>query len=308
MRFKGTRHFVHAAVSAAAFVSGADIAQAVTTINLAVASDFYGSSGGFPTSSPIGHIISSFVAANPSYSVQVIQTGPSLQLENQITSSNNALNIDLLLSGDSNVPFDLYNNYPTMIEGIPFDYAVGTLAFWSNNPAYNVSGGFNPTTDYDSVGYVDPQQSPYGEATLELLENRFGLTTFPQTWTSFTSIDAVFAAVRQNVVNVGFVAQSAICTNGYNGAYPTLGKSERVYPSGEFSKYYVTNTSGQGQFQANYSQIRYSAIRVNRSSTGGGSFPTYRDAGTENALSVFLNFLTSDYGYYRLAGYCFSPP
>jgi len=300
---KNIKHVIPAAVSTALLVSGSGIAQTMS-INLAVVSDFYGPATNYPTSSPIAKIISAFAAANPTYSVNVIQTGSSAQLENQITNSGNALNVDLILSGNSNVPFDLYNNYPTMIEGLPFDYAIGTLAFWSNNGNYHADSGYSTTTSYGGVGYVDPQKSPYGEATLEFVHNTLQTTTFPSTWISFTDIDAVFTAISQNIVNVGFVAQSAICSSG---KYLSGGSSERVYPAGEFSSYSAPTTNSQF-FHMNYAPIRYSAIRVNRLSSLPSYMPTGRDPGTENELNAFVNFLVSRNTLPILVAHCFSPP
>lgn len=308
------KHLVPAAASAAMLLSAGVEANATTTINLAVASNFYGTTSGFPTTSPIGNIISAFVLANPSYSVVVVQNGSSASLETQITSSGNSLNVDLFLSADTTRPFDLYNNYNADVEGIPFTYAIGTLAFWSNTSTVNAANGYS-TGGFTSVAVADPTKAPYGEATLEYLENQFGSTTFPATFVTYTNIDAVYSAVSTGAKPVGFIAASAICTGttagsvGYfpNGA-PKTGQSARIYPAIEFSAGYNGTSSSQGSVKTNYTAILQSAIRVNRSSTGGGSAPTYRDPGTEAALNTFVSYLTSTSVAGTLAKYCYTAP
>jgi len=300
------KHIVPAAASAAMLLSAGSEAVATTTINLAVASNFYGTTSGFPTTSPIGNIISSFVAANPSYSVVVVQNGSSGSLESQITSSGNSLNVDLFLSADTAKPFDLYTNYAAKIEGIPFTYAIGTLAFWSNTSGVDATQGYL-AGGYTSVAVADPTKAPYGEATLELLENQFTASTFPATFVSYTNIDAVYSAVSTGAVPVGFIAASAICNSNKFPNPPGTAQSVRLYPAIEFV-YYRGTSSSQGTVKTNYNAILQGAIRVNRSSTGGGSYPTYRDAGTEAALTAFVNYLTSTSVAATLSKYCYMAP
>ncbi len=299
---KTMKQLMPAAASAALLISAGVEAHA-TTINLAVASNFYGTN--FPLTSAIGNIISSFVAANPLYSVVVTQNGSSGTLENQITGGN-ALNVDLFLAADQSHPLDLYNNHPTLVDGIPFDYAVGTLAFWSNASGVHAENGYS-TGGYTSVAAATPTLAPYGEATLELLSNQFsgtsGTTTYPSTFVVYTNIDLTYAAVSAGTQPAGFVALSSICKNG---AYPTSG-SVRVYPAGEFTPAgTLTNYSGtfsnQGTYKNNTNAIIQAGIPVLRPSGSP------RTTAQETELQAFISYLSSSSTTSTLKKYCYAGP
>ena len=300
---KTMKQLMPAAASAALLISaGVEAHATTTTINLAVASNFYGTN--FPLTSAIGNIISSFVAANPSYSVVVTQNGSSGTLENQITGGN-ALNVDLFLAADQSHPLDLYNNHPTLVDGIPFDYAVGTLAFWSAG-SVDVTPGYAGHT-YTSIAAATPTLAPYGEATLEYLQNQIGATTtYPATFVVYTNIDLVYAAVNAGTQPAGFVALSSICNNG---AYPTKG-SVRVYPAGEFTPSSLPtskNYSGaysltQGTYKNNTNAIIQAGIPVLRPTASP------RTTGQETELQAFISYLSSSSTTSTLKKYCYAGP
>ena len=295
---KTMKQLMPAAASAALLISAGVEAHA-TTINLAVASNFYGTN--YPTTSAIADIITAFQAANSGYSVVVTQNGSSGTLENQITGGN-ALNVDLFLSADQSHPLDLYNNHPTLVDGIPFDYAVGTLAFWSNG-SVDVTPGYAGHT-YTSIAAATPTLAPYGEATLEYLQNQIGATTtYPSTFVVYTNIDLVYAAVNAGTQPAGFVALSSICNNG---AYPTKG-SVRAYPAGEFTpasgfSNYSGNLANQGTYKNNTNAIIQAGIPVIRPSASP------RTTAQETELQAFISYLSSSSTTSTLKKYCYAGP
>ena len=68
-----------------------------TNINLAVASNFYGNP---PTSSAITDIIAAFEAANPRYTVTVVDNGSTGSLADHIINGNER-KVDLFLAADT---------------------------------------------------------------------------------------------------------------------------------------------------------------------------------------------------------------
>jgi molybdate transport system substrate-binding protein len=296
---KTMKQLMPAAASAALLISAGVEAHA-TTINIAVASNFYGTN--YPTTSAIADIISAFDTANPGYSVVIAQNGSSGTLENQITGGN-ALNVDLFLAADQSHPLDLYNNHPTLVDGIPFDYAVGTLAFWSNASGVHAENGYS-TGGYTSVAAATPTLAPYGEATLELLDNQFsGTGTYPSTFVVYTNIDLVYNAVNLVTQPAGFVALSSVCING---AYPSKG-SVRVYPAGEFTPTgTLTNYSGtvsnKGTYKNNTNAIIQAGIPVLRPTASP------RTTAQETELQAFISYLSSSSTTSTLTKYCYAGP
>ena len=73
--------------------------QKTTNINLAVASNFYGSP---PSNSAITDLINEFEAENPNYTVTVTDNGATATLEANIINGNKA-NVDLFLAADTSI-------------------------------------------------------------------------------------------------------------------------------------------------------------------------------------------------------------
>jgi hypothetical protein len=78
-----------------------------TNINLAVASNFYGVP---PSNSAIADLINAFEAANPHYTVTVVDNGATATLASRIINGN-ALKVDLFLAADTETPFDLLTKH-----------------------------------------------------------------------------------------------------------------------------------------------------------------------------------------------------
>ena len=203
-----------------------------TNINLAVASNFYGFP---PDNSAITDLINAFEAANPQYTVTVVDHGATGNLANQIINGNQ-LRVDLFLAADTATPLDLLTHHSDLVApyfSAPhaklyiFNYAQGILALLSNTPGVDLSCetgtcGYDPTV-YSTVAIADPTVAPYGVAAQTVLTGRYGLTP-PLSGNSlvheYPNITATFDAVIAKTDPVGFVAMSAICANGN---YPTPG-------------------------------------------------------------------------------------
>ncbi|WP_315706188.1 MULTISPECIES: molybdate ABC transporter substrate-binding protein [unclassified Bradyrhizobium] len=281
---------------AAALLATSSFGAQAANINIAVASNFYNS--GQAGSSAIADLIAAFQTANPGSTVTVVQNGATGTLESQITGGN-GLGVDLFLAADTAHPQDLATNYSSLVVGSPFNYAVGTLVFWSNTPNVNVtcssggSCGYNSST-YHNVAIANPSTAPYGLAANTVLTGRYGLTAPLSTnplVSEYSNIDTTLAAVKNQTATVGFVALSQICQNG---SYPTSG-SALVYPP--------TDTSVSPVI-FNYNPIVQAGIRIARTRT--------TDQNTE--LDAFVAYLT-DYTTLppsqmitTLTNYCYSTP
>jgi len=245
--------------AAAAVLMSSSFAAHAQNINLAVASNFYIS--GMLGSSPIADLIAAFHKANPTYTVTVAQNGATGTLETQITGGN-GLGVDLFLAADTAHPQDLVTNYPTLVVGSAFHYAIGTLAFWTNTSSVNVTCGTGGTCGYNSTAYpkvaiANPSTAPYGVAANTLLTGRYGLAS-PLSSNplvdEYTNIDTTFSAVQSGSEKVGFVALSQICVGR---SWPTSGNA-LVYPP--------TDTSVSPVI-FNYSPIIQDAIKIAHSRT-----------------------------------------
>jgi len=200
-------------------------------INLAVASNFYGVP---PSNSAITDIINAFEAENPKYKVTVVDNGATATLASHIINGN-SLRVDLFLAADTATPLDLLTNHFNLVAPYnssfnpplyTFNYAQGVLALLSNTPNVDVtcdtggSCGYNPGV-YKTVVIADPSLAPYGVAAQSVLIGRYGLEA-PLSTNSlvheYPNITATFDAVIAGTDPVGFVAMSAICSNG---SYPT---------------------------------------------------------------------------------------
>jgi molybdate transport system substrate-binding protein len=294
---KGKGNIKHLAQGglAAALLAGSSFGAHAANINISVASNFYIS--GMVGNSPIADLIAAYQAATGD-TVTVVQNGSTGTLETQITSGN-ALGVDLFLAADTAHPQDLVTNHSSLVVGSPFNYAIGTLVFWSNTNGVNVtcgtggSCGYNSST-YQNVAIADPSTAPYGVAANTLLTVRYGLaaplSTNPLV-REFSNIDTTFAAVQNQTVTVGFVALSQICQAG---SFPTTG-SALVYPSTDTSVSPVIN---------NYNPIVQAGIRIARTRTP-----------PQNAeLNAFVAFLTDftmsppSKMITTLQNYCYSVP
>jgi molybdate transport system substrate-binding protein len=281
----------------AALLAASSLGAHAANINLAVASNFYIS--GNVGNSPIADLIAAYQNANPGDTVTVVQNGATGTLESQITGGN-ALGVDLFLAADTAHPQDLVTNFPALVvTGSMFDYAIGTLVFWSNTTGVNVtcsgggSCGYNSST-YPSVAIANPATAPYGVAANTVLTGRYGLTSPLSSnplVTEFSNIDTTFAAVQNTSVAVGFVALSQICQGG---SYPTSG-SALVYPP--------TDTS-VSPVVFNYNPIVQAGIEIVHS----------RTSDQEAELSAFVAFLTDhstsppSQMITTLTSYCYSVP
>jgi ABC-type molybdate transport system substrate-binding protein len=212
-----------------------------TNINLAVASNFYGIP---PSNSAITDIINAFEMEHPGNTVTVVDNGATATLEANIIAGNTR-GVDLFLAADTETPQDLLVNHFDLVTTYnnsttpplyTFNYAQGVLALLTNSPWINLSCepggtcGYNPNI-FSKVGIADPSLAPYGVAAQSVLIGRYDLVPplCMSTTTNgnphvqqpcYANITAVLTAVLNRQVPVGFVAMSAICSNG---TYPTPG-------------------------------------------------------------------------------------
>lgn len=210
----------------AAFLMGLPVAAQATSINLAVAANFYGTTYGAGTS-PLYDIIQKFQTAHPGYTVNVPQHGATTTLQAQITGGNTS-QVDLFLAADMASPLAMQNTYATMVSGPAAAYGLGYAVFFSNTTAYNVSCGgsgtcgFTTSPGYTSIAIADPTLAPYGKAAQEILWNQFGIDVNNPpsgvTIHKYSSITNAFNAVVSHTDPVGFANLSALC---YGGSYPT---------------------------------------------------------------------------------------
>lgn len=279
----------------AALLAASSLGAHAANINLAVASNFYIS--GTVGNSPIADLIAAYLNSHPADTVTVVQNGATGTLETQITSGN-ALGVDLFLAADTAHPQDLVTRFPNLVVDDPFNYAIGTLVFWSNTTNVNVtcsagSCGYNASV-YPKVAIADPSTAPYGVAANTVLTGRYSLAAPLSSNTlvsEFSNIDTTFAAVQNQSVTVGFVALSQIC---HNGSYPTSG-SALVYPP--------TDTS-VSPVVFNYNPIVQAGIKIANT----------RTSDQETELSAFVAFLTDhstsppSQMITTLTSYCYSVP
>jgi ABC-type molybdate transport system substrate-binding protein len=217
-------------------------------INLAVASNFYGVP---PSNSAITDIINTFVAENPKYTVTVVDNGATSDLENRIINGNQ-LKVDLFLAADTETPLDLVTNHFDLVAPYnnsfrpplyTFNYAQGVLAFLGGVDA--MGNGVDVTCETGSCGYdaskyktvaiANPSLAPYGVAAQSVLIGRYDLVPPLETNSlvvEYGNITLTLNAVLNGTNPVGFVAMSAICSNG---SFPTQGTSALPYFTSEAS-------------------------------------------------------------------------
>ena len=296
------------AASATILMSPALATAGTTNINLAVASNFYGIP---PNNSAITDIIAAFEAENQTqgYTVTVVDNGATATLEAHIIAGN-TLGVDLFLAADTATPEDLLVNHFELVTAynnstIPplytFDYAQGVLAFLTNTPGINVSCGPRGTCGYNpnifsTVGIADPSLAPYGVASQSVLTGRYGLT--PPLCMDATSngnpkvqqpcypnITASLNAVLARQVPVGFVAMSAICSNG---EYPTPGNGTSALA---YFAIESTNTRPTTLVN-NYNPLTQGGISVVNTPAVTPGNPSGRTPAQNAELAAFVAFLT----------------
>jgi ABC-type molybdate transport system substrate-binding protein len=299
------------AASVAVLMSPA-LAGAQTNINLAVASNFFGIP---PGNSAITDIINAFEADNPGDTVTVTDNGATATLEANIIKGN-INKVDLFLAADTETPQDLLVNHFSLVttynnsDAPPlytFNYAQGVLALLSNTRWIDVSCATG-TCGYDpvkfakiDVGIADPSLAPYGVASQSVLTGRYHLS--PPLCSStdsmgnpiagndqvhqpcYPNITASLNAVLNREVPIGFVAMSAICSNGI---YPTPGNgtSARAYFPIE-----STNTTPPTLVN-NYNPLTQGGIAVVNTQAVTPENPSGRTPAQNAELEAFVLFLT----------------
>jgi molybdate transport system substrate-binding protein len=317
------KQWVLAAASAAILMSSSFAALAwdnnyppphekTTNINLAVASNFYGVP---PSNSAITDLINAFEMANPNYTVTVVDNGATATLESHIINGNKA-KVDLFLAADTDTPQDLLINHFKLVTTYnnsfspplyTFNYAQGILAFLSNTPGVDVTCDAGGTCGYDpkvysKVAIADPSLAPYGVAAQTVLTGRYSLepplSSNPLVQ-EYPNITAAFNAVIAGTDPVGFVAMSAICSNG---SFPTPGNgtSALAYFSIESS------STVPPVLINNYNPLTQAGIPIKNRRT------TAQDSELEAFVAFLTDFTTSPSPdspmITTLKKYCYSAP
>ena len=262
-----------------------------TNINLAVASNFYGVP---PSNSAITDLINAFERANPHYTVTVVDNGATATLASHIISGN-TLKVDLFLAADTATPLDLLTNHFSLVAPYnasftpplyTFNYATGILALLSNTPGVDLSCetgtcGYDPNV-YSTVAIADPSLAPYGVAAQTVLTGRYDLTpplSSNPLVHEYPNITATFNAVIAKTDPVGFVAMSAICSDGH---YPTPG-------NGTSAVAYFSIGSGAtpGFLTNNYNPLTQAGIAIRNDRT------PFQNIELEDFVAFLTDFTTS---------------
>jgi ABC-type molybdate transport system substrate-binding protein len=310
-----TKQLMLGAASAALLMSSSFAAHADdhprgTNINLAVASNFYGVP---PSNSAITDLINAFEIANPGYTVTVVDNGATATLETHIINGN-SLKADLFLATDTATPLDLLTNHFRLVAPYnssftpplyTFNYATGILALLSNTPNVDLSCatgtcGYDPTV-YKTVAIADPSLAPYGVAAQTVLTGRYGLAP-PLSSNSlvheYGNITLTFNAVINKTDPVGFVAMSAICSNG---SYPTSGNGTSA-----LAYFSIEGSSTPGVLINNYNPLTQAGIAVRNRRTAA------QDSELESFVAFLTDFTTSPSPdspmITTLKKYCYSAP
>lgn len=115
---------------------------------------------------------------------------------------------DIFFSADQSKPLALYNEGLT--QSLPFTYALGGLALWTNNKNFNnkdleavlLSGEFN------KLAIANPRLAPYGIAAVEVLENLNLVEATRKRWVKGENIAQTYQFVGTGNADLGFVALS----------------------------------------------------------------------------------------------------
>jgi molybdate transport system substrate-binding protein len=149
----------------------------------------------------------------------------------------------------------------------------------SNTPGVDLSCatgtcGYDPDV-YSTVAIADPSLAPYGVAAQTVLTGRYHLmpplSSNPLVH-EYPNITAAYNAVIARTDPVGFVAMSAICSNG---SYPTSGMSALAYFS-------IESSSTPGVLINNYNPLTQAGIAIRNR----------RTAAQDTELEAFVAFLT----------------
>ena len=305
-----------AIVMASAFAAHAEGSKfpphAKTNINLAVASNFYGVP---PSNSAITDLINAFETANPHYTVTVVDNGATATLASQIINGNE-LKVDLFLAADTETPLDLLINHLSLVAAYnfsssftpplyTFNYATGILALLSNTPGADLSCetgtcGYDPNV-YETVAIADPSLAPYGVAAQTVLTGRYGLkpplSSNPLVH-EYPNITATFNAVIARTDPVGFVAMSAICSEGH---YPTPGNGTSAVA------YFSIGSGGTpGVLVNNYNPLAQAGIAIRNDRT------PFQNIELEDFVAFLTDFTTSPEAdspmMATLKKYCYNAP
>jgi ABC-type molybdate transport system substrate-binding protein len=194
------------------------------------------------------------------------------------------------LAADTATPQDLLINHFEIVSAYnnsfspplyTFNYAQGILAFLSNSPGVDVSCDAGGTCGYDpkvysTVAIANPNLAPYGAAAQTVLTGRYDLmpplSSNPLVH-EYPNITEAYNAVIARTDPVGFVALSAICSNG---KYPTSGTSASAYFAIESSF-----TAPQTLIN-NYNPLTQAGIAIK----------TRRTVAQDSELEAFVAFLT----------------
>ena len=232
-------------------------------------------------------IINAFMADNPNYTVTVVDNGATATLAMNIINGNKA-RVDLFLAADTATPVDLLTNHFDLVAPYnssfrpplyTFDYAGGILALLSNTPNVDLSCatgtcGYDPNV-FKTVAIADPSLAPFGVAAQTVLTGRYDLVP-PLSSNSlvheYPNITATYNAVIARTDPVGFVALSAICSNG---SYPTSGTSALAY-------FPIESGPTPGVLINNYNPITQSGIAIRNR----------RTLAQNTELEAFVAFLT----------------
>jgi hypothetical protein len=239
----------------------------------------------------------------------VVDNGATATLEANIIAGNTR-GVDLFLAADTETPQDLLVNHFPLVTTYnnsdapalyTFNYAQGVLALLTNTPGINLSCGPRGTCGYNpnifsTVGIADPSLAPYGVASQSVLTGRYGLT--PPLCMSATSngnlkvqqpcypnITASLNAVLARQVPVGFVALSAMCSNGQ---YPTRGNGTSALA---YFAIESTNTRPPTLVN-NYNPLTQGGIAVVNTPAVTPQNPSGRAPEQNAELQAFVAFLT----------------
>jgi molybdate transport system substrate-binding protein len=140
----------------------------------------------------------------------VVSVGATGQLYAQI---KNGAPLDVLLAADVNTPLRLEQE-GAAVPGTRFTYALGKLALWSKNPKHiDPQGQILRTAQFNKIAIADPQLSPYGAATIDVLKN---LGVYPHIRPKIVqaaNIAQAYQFVATQNAKLGFVALSQITDN-----------------------------------------------------------------------------------------------
>ena len=252
-------------------------------------------------------IINAFMADNPNYTVTVVDNGATATLAMNIINGNKA-RVDLFLAADTATPltnhFDLVAPYNSSFRPplYTFDYAGGILALLSNTPNVDLSCatgtcGYDPNV-FKTVAIADPSLAPFGVAAQTVLTGRYDLVP-PLSSNSlvheYPNITATYNAVIARTDPVGFVALSAICSNG---SYPTSGTSALAY-------FPIESGPTPGVLINNYNPITQSGIAIRNRRTR----PEYRTRGLCRILDGLYDVAIARFAKITtLKKFCYSAP